>query len=72
MVVKTPYWIKVLLLIIAVGVVVVLVLWGVSLASTAVSAWVRAHPYETAAIGTVLILSMVAVLWRIFIWEEED
>lgn len=67
-----PSWIKAILLITAVGVIVVLVLWGVSLAQTAVSAWLRSHPYETAAIGTVLILSIVAMLWRIFLWQEED
>jgi hypothetical protein len=71
-VVKTPFWIKCILLIISVGVLVVVVLWGVSLASTAVSGWLENHPYETAAIGAVIILSVVAILWRIFLWREED
>ncbi len=71
-VVKTPFWIKAILLVIAVGLLVVLILWGVSLASTAISAWLESHPYETTAIGVVLILSIVAVLWRIFLWQEED
>ena len=72
MVGKTPFWMRVILLIIAVGAAVVVILWGASLASTVISAWLSDHPYETAAIGTIIILSIVAVLWRIFLWREED
>lgn len=66
-----PFWVKVILLTIAVGAFVILVLWGASLVSLVFASWVRDHPSETAAVVTVLVLSIVAVLWRIFLWEEE-
>jgi len=33
--------------------------------------WAEANPYPTGAIVTVIILSIVAFVWRVFFWKEE-
>ncbi len=63
--------VKLILLMIAIGALIVVTLWVLITVSTAISAWVSDHPYETGAIGAVIFLSIVAFIWRIFLWEEE-
>jgi len=63
--------VKLILLMIAIGALIVVTLWALTTVSTAISIWVNNHPYETGAIGAVLLLSIVAFIWRIFLWKEE-
>jgi len=63
--------IKLILLMIAIGALIVITLWALTTASIGISNWVNKHPYETGAIGAVILLSIVAFIWRIFLWKEE-
>jgi len=63
--------IKLILLMIAIGALIVVTLWALTTVSTAISAWISNHPYETGAIGALILVSIVAFIWRIFLWEEE-
>jgi len=36
-----------------------------------VSEWAKENPYPTGAIVTVILLSIVAFVWRVFLWKEE-
>ena len=66
-----PFIVKLILLMIAIGASIVVALWVLITVSTAISDWVNAHPYETGALGAVIFLSIVAFIWRIFLWREE-
>jgi len=63
--------VKLILLMIAIGALIVVTLWALTTVSTAISVWINKHPYETGAIGALIFLSIVAFLWRIFLWKEE-
>jgi len=63
--------VKIILLMIAIGALIVVTLWGLTTVSIGISNWVNSHPYETGAIGALILLSIVAFIWRIFLWREE-
>lgn len=63
--------VKLILLMIAVGASIVVTLWILISVSDAISVWVSDYPYETGALGAIILLSIVAFIWRMFLWEEE-
>ena len=63
--------VKLILLMIAIGALIVVTLWVLITVSKAVADWVKANPYPTSAIGAIIFLSIVAFIWRMFLWEEE-
>lgn len=66
-----PFIVKLILLMIAIGASIVVALWVLTIVSTAISTWVKGNPYPTGAIGAIIFLSIVAFIWRMFLWEEE-
>lgn len=63
--------VKLILLMIAIGASIVVTLWILVSVSDAISVWVSDHSYETGALGAIILLSIVAFIWRMFLWKEE-
>jgi putative flippase GtrA len=59
---------KVIVLAVAVLASIIVILWILM----EISEWAAAHQYETSAIVTVIILSIVAFVWRVFLWKKEE
>jgi Na+/H+-translocating membrane pyrophosphatase len=58
---------KIILLAVALVASIIAVVWILM----GISEWAAVHQYETVAIVTVIILSIVAFVWRAFLWKEE-
>jgi len=58
---------KIIILAIALLASIIAIVWILM----GISEWAKTHSYETGAIVTVIILSIVAFVWRVFFWKEE-
>lgn len=59
---------KIIILAIALLASIIAIVWILM----GVWAWANENPYPTGAIVTVILLSIVAFVWRIFLWKEES